>query len=535
MPGSDTAQQETDRNAVLARTQRLSVENSDIIGSVNLKGARIDDLHLKNYRVTIERNSPLVTLLSPSELKEGYFAEFGWVGSAAAGEVPGPDTVWTAPAGAKLTPQTPVTLEWTNSSGMVFTRTIAVDDHYLFTVTDKVVNGSPAEIGVSPYGRVTRFEQPVSHANYVLHEGMIGVLGDEGLQEITYANIQEDRSFTTATPVTEGWLGITDKYWATTMVPAGQYKPRFSFFDDGRTRFQADFLGEEIKVAPGQSAEVAQQLFAGAKEVKVIDSYETQHGIKNFELMIDWGWFYFITKPMFWLLDFIFNFFGNFGVAILLATVLIKALLYPLANMSYRSMANMKKMQPEMLSIRERFPDDKVKQQQEMMALYKREKINPAAGCWPVLVQIPIFFALYKVLFITIEMRHAPFFGWIQDLAAPDPTSIFNLFGLLPFTPPAILPVLGIWPVIMGITMFIQMQMNPAPPDPTQAMIFKWMPLVFTFMLGTFPAGLVIYWAWNNTLSVIQQGVIMKRQGAKIELWDNLKALFARKPAKPAE
>jgi YidC/Oxa1 family membrane protein insertase len=535
VPGSDTARQETDRNAVLAKTQRLAVENSDIIGSVNLKGARIDDLHLKNYRVTIERDSPLVTLFSPSELKEGYFAEFGWVGSAAAGEVPGPDTVWSAPAGAKLTPQTPVTLTWANPAGMQFTRTIAVDDHYMFTVTDKVVNGSAAEIGVSPYGRVTRFEQPLSQANYVLHEGMIGVFGNEGLQEITYSDIQEDRSFTTAAAVTEGWLGITDKYWAATMVPAGQYKPRFSFFDDGRTRFQADFLGDEIKVAPGQGAEVAQQLFAGAKEVKIIDGYEAEHGIKNFELMIDWGWFYFITKPMFWLLDFIFNIFGNFGVAILLATVLIKALLYPLANMSYRSMANMKKMQPEMLAIRERFPDDKVKQQQEMMALYKREKINPAAGCWPVLVQIPIFFALYKVLFITIEMRHAPFFGWIQDLAAPDPTSIFNLFGLLPFAPPAILPVLGIWPVIMGITMFVQMQMNPAPPDPTQAMIFKWMPLVFTFMLGTFPAGLVIYWAWNNTLSVIQQGVIMKRQGAKIELWDNLKAMFARKPAKPAE
>jgi YidC/Oxa1 family membrane protein insertase len=535
VPGSDAARQETDRNAVLARTQRLPVENSDIIGSVNLKGARVDDLQLKNYRVTIERNSPLVTLLSPSELKEGYFAEFGWVGSAASGEVPGPDTVWTAPAGAKLTPQTPVTLSWTNPAGTAFTRTIAVDDHYMFTVTDKVVNGAAAEIGLAPYGRVTRFEQPVSQANYVLHEGMIGVFGEEGLQEVTYSNIQEDRAFTSAAPVSQGWLGITDKYWATTMVPAGQYKPRFSFFDDGRTRFQADFLGEEIKVAPGQSAEVAQQLFAGAKEVNIIDGYEAQHGIKNFELMIDWGWFYFITKPMFWLLDFIFDFFGNFGVAILLATVLIKALLYPLANMSYRSMANMKKMQPEMLAIRERFPDDKVKQQQEMMALYKREKINPAAGCWPVLVQIPIFFALYKVLFITIEMRHAPFFGWIQDLAAPDPTSIFNLFGLLPFAPPAILPVLGIWPVIMGITMFVQMQMNPAPPDPTQAMIFKWMPLVFTFMLGTFPAGLVIYWAWNNTLSVIQQGVIMKRQGAKIELWDNLKAMFARKPAKPAE
>ena len=535
VPGPATAAVEiVTRETALAGSQRVSIENDEVIGTINLKGARLDDLQLKKYRETISKSSPLVALLSPSEMKQGYFAEFGWIGTSGNSGMPGPDTVWTAQAGAKLTPQSPVTLTWTNANGLVFNRSISVDTHYLFTLTEKVTNGSANEVLLSPYGRVARFEQPVSLAAYVLHEGMIGVLGEEGLQQSTYADIIDDKEFTTANPVSEGWLGITDKYWATAMIPSGKYKPRFSYFSEGREHFQADFLSDPIRIAAGSSTEVTQKLFAGAKEVSRIDAYEDTAKIKNFELMIDWGWFYFFTKPLFWLLDYLNKLVGNFGIAILLATVLIKGVLYPLANMSYRSMANMKKMQPEMVAIRERSPDDKVKQQQEMMALYKREKINPAAGCWPVLVQIPIFFALYKVLYITIEMRHAPFFGWIQDLAAPDPTSIFNFFGLLPFDNPSFLPVLGIWPVIMGITMFLQMQMNPAPPDPTQAMIFKWMPLVFTFMLGTFPAGLVIYWAWNNSLSILQQGIIMHRQGAKIELWDNLKSVFQRKP-KPAE
>jgi YidC/Oxa1 family membrane protein insertase len=534
VPGSGGAQQAATREEALSKLPRIAVENSDLIGSLNLKGGRLDDLKLKNYRETIKRDSPLVTLLSPSELKDGYFAEFGFVASAGSGEAPGPDTMWTIADGAKLTPETPVTLSWTNPQGIVFTRTVSVDPHYLFTVIDSVRNPTASDIKLSPYGRVTRFDRPQTVANYVLHEGMIGVWGEEGLQQITYSGIEDDREFASEGVVTGGWLGITDKYWAATLVPPGDFKARYSFFDDGRTRFQADYLGTELAIPAGQSVEIKQLLFAGAKEVAQIDAYEASAGIKNFELLIDWGWFYFITKPLFWLLDYLNRVVGNFGVAILVATVLIKLVLYPLANMSYRSMANMKKMQPEMLSIRDRYPDDKVKQQQEMMALYKREKINPAAGCWPVLIQIPIFFALYKVLFITIEMRHAPFFGWIQDLAAPDPTTIFNLFGLLPFTAPAWLPLLGIWPIIMGITMFLQMQMNPTPPDPTQAMIFRWMPVVFTFMLGTFPAGLVIYWAWNNLLSILQQGVIMHQQGAKIELWDNLKALFRRSP-KPAE
>ncbi|KAJ0335330.1 hypothetical protein COL154_014428, partial [Colletotrichum chrysophilum] len=303
---------------------------------------------------------------------------------------------------------------------------------------------------------------------------------------------------------------------------------------NGKEHFQTDYLQAGQTIAPGGEASTTGHVFAGAKVVKVVDSYVDKYHIPKFDLLIDWGWFYFITKPMFWLIDTLYKFFGNFGLAILATTVIVKAIFFPLANKSYKSMANMKKMQPKMLEIREKYADDKMAQQKAMMELYKTEKINPIAGCWPVLLQIPVFFSLYKVLYITIEMRHAPFFGWIHDLAAPDPTSVFNLFGLLPFAPPAFLPHLGVWAVIMGITMFLQMRMNPAPPDPTQAAIFNWMPVIFTFMMGSFPAGLVIYWAWNNTLSITQQGIIMKRQGAKIELWDNLANMFRKKPS-PAE
>ncbi|MCB1464063.1 MAG: membrane protein insertase YidC [Nitratireductor sp.] len=530
--GDVPVSQALSRDSAMAASERVSVDNSHLIGSINLKGARLDDLRMKKYHVTVDPNSDLVTLLSPSQLKDGYFAELGYVGSGSSGDVPGPETVWTAPEGAKLTPSTPVTLSWTNSAGVTFKRTISIDDSYMFTLDDEVANGTGQEITLSPYGRVTRFFKPEHASTYILHEGLIGVFGEDGLEQTKYSTLEDDRELTTDR-VVGGWLGITDKYWAATLVPSAGFKPRFSYFDEGRVRWQADFLGDALTIPANQSVKVEQRIFAGAKEVNVIDAYEEKYKILNFELLIDWGWFYFITKPMFWLLDTLYKQVGNFGIAILLGTVVIKGLLFPLANMSYKSMAQMKKLQPEMTAMRERYADDKVKQQQEMMALYKREKINPAAGCWPILIQIPIFFALYKVLYITIEMRHAPFFGWIRDLAAPDPTSMFNLFGLLPFEVPQML-MIGVFPLIMGITMFLQMQMNPTPPDPTQAMIFKWMPIVFTFMLASFPAGLVIYWAWNNTLSIIQQGIIMKRHGVKIELWDNLKGLFSRKP-KPAE
>jgi YidC/Oxa1 family membrane protein insertase len=528
VPGAET------RDAAVASSQRVKIDTPSLSGSINLTGARIDDVRLKRYHVTVDDASPTIELLNPSGLPNGYFAEIGFVGNAETGTVPGAETVWTVEGNRTLTPATPVTLTFTNEKGLTFKRTIAVDGNYMFNVSDTVTNGGAVPVSLSNYGRVTRFDKPTTPSIYVLHEGLIGVTGEEGLQEINYKKIEKDKQVKPGKS-TDGWLGITDKYWAVALVPSGKqpFQPRFAYFDDGRTRYQSDFLTDAISVAPGQSATTETLVFAGAKEVGTIQAYETDNKIRQFDLLIDWGWFYFITKPMFWLIDTLYKFLGNFGLAILATTVIVKAIFFPLANKSYKSMANMKMVQPKMLEIREKYADDKMKQQQAMMELYKTEKINPLAGCWPVALQIPVFFSLYKVLYVTIEMRHAPFFGWIQDLAAPDPTSLFNLFGLIPITLPHVL-MIGVWPLIMGVTMFLQMRMNPTPPDPTQQMIFTWMPVIFTFMMAGFPAGLVIYWAWNNTLSIIQQGVIMKRQGAKIELWDNLIAMFKKKPS-PAE
>ena len=522
------------REQALTATGRVAIDTPSLEGSINLTGARLDDLKLKHYRLTVDKASPEIALLNPAALPNGYFAEIGFVGSGDTGAVPGPDTVWSVEGNPTLTPSTPVTLAYTNDKGLTFKRTISVDNQYMFTLSDTVENGGSAPATLSNYGRVTRFDKPTEAAAYVLHEGLIGVTGEEGLQEHKYSDIEKNKQYTPGKS-SDGWLGITDKYWAVTLVPADKqsFQPRFAYFEDGRHRYQSDFLSDPITVAAGQSATVESLVFAGAKEVATINAYEKDRDIRRFDLLIDWGWFHFITKPMFWLIDTLYKFFGNFGVAILATTVIVKAIFFPLANKSYKSMANMKKVQPKMMEIREKYADDKMKQQQAMMELYKTEKINPIAGCWPVLLQIPVFFALYKVLYITIEMRHAPFFGWIHDLAAPDPTSLFNLFGLLPFAVPTFLHI-GVWPLIMGVTMFLQMRMNPTPPDPTQAAIFTWMPVIFTFMMAGFPAGLVVYWAWNNLLSIIQQGVIMKRQGAKIELWDNLAALFKKKPS-PAE
>ncbi|MEM5471329.1 membrane protein insertase YidC [Hoeflea sp. AS60] len=517
------------REQVLAQTQRIAIDTPALSGSINLAGARIDDILLKEYHETVDDTSPRITLLSPAALNSGYFAEVGFIADAASGPAPGPDTVWSAAEGQTLTPSTPVTLTYDNGAGLVFTRIISVDENYLFSFEDTIANSGESAASIAGYGRVTRFFKPKTAGIYVLHEGLIGVIGEEGLQEIDYADV-EDTPVISPAKATAGWMGITDKYWAAALVPpqGAGFETRFAHFTDGRARYQADFKTDAQSVAPGGSVTSKTLVFAGAKEVPVIAGYKDQYNILNFDLMIDWGWFYFLTKPMFWLIDYLYKMFGNFGISILLTTVIVKLIFFPLANKSYVSMANMKKVQPKLEELKAKHGDDKMALQQGMMELYKKEKINPVAGCWPVLLQIPVFFSLYKVLYITIEMRHAPFFGWIQDLSAPDPTSLFNLFGLLPYDVPSFL-MIGVWPLIMGITMFIQMRMNPTPPDPTQAMIFTWMPVVFTFMLATFPAGLVIYWAWNNTLSVIQQGVIMKRQGAKIELWDNLMALFRPK------
>ena len=525
-----------DREAAIARSPRVPIDTPSLSGSINLKGGRLDDVRLKGYHETVDPKSPTIVLFSPVGSPDPYYAEYGVVGDAGSTvPLPTAETTWTVEGNGTLTADAPVTLVYDNGAGLLFRRVYSVDKDYMFTVEQTVENKGEAAVTLHPYGRIARYGTPHTSGYYVLHEGLIGVFGDKGVEEIKYSTLQEDGEIKPA-KVDSGWLGITDKYWAATLIPtAGKpFQPRFSHEATGRERYQADFLGDAVSVAPGASAKVTDRLFAGAKVVSIVDGYQNDLSIRNFDLLIDWGWFYFITKPMFFLIDFFFNLVGNFGVAILLVTVVIKAVFFPLANKSYVSMSRMKLVQPQMTELRERYKDDKVKQQQALMQLYKEQKINPLSGCLPIVVQIPVFFALYKVLFVTIEMRHAPFFGWIQDLAAPDPTTIFNLFGLIPFTPPSFL-MIGVWPLIMGLTMFLQMKLNPTPPDPTQAMVFNWMPVIFTFMLASFPAGLVIYWAWNNTLSVTQQSIIMKRQGVKIELWDNLKALFRRKEAKPEE
>ncbi len=510
-----------------SKVARVPLKSGKLEGSISLRGARIDDLRLLLYRETVDPTSPTIRLLMPSANENGYFAEFGWSPDEALGQLPGPATVWRLASGSELTPDSPVALEYENEKGLTFRRTIEIDENYMFTVSDTVANGGSGAVSLKPYGRIARFGTPETAGIYVLHEGMLGAIDEEGHEEIGYDDIQEEKRI--SKPRAEkGWVGITDKYWATALIPGAAFTANYNYFDQGRAFYQTDYLGDPVNVAPGGEVQVTSRLFAGAKKVGVIDGYEADLGIVKFNKLIDWGWFYWLTQPLFQFMDWVFGLVGNFGVAILIVTVCIKLIFLPLANKSYASMANMKKVQPEMTAIRERFADDRQAQQKAMMELYKKEKINPAAGCWPVLIQIPVFFALYKVIYVTIEMRHAPFFGWIQDLSAADPTSIFNLFGLLPFGVPAFLAI-GVWPLLMGITMFVQMQMNPAPPDPTQQMIFKWMPVVFTFMLATFPAGLVIYWAWNNFLSILQQGFIMKRQGAKIELWDNLRGLFGKK------
>ncbi len=516
-----TAAAATTRAAALAATPRVPIETGSIEGSIDLKGGRIDDISLVKFRETVDPKSPPIVLFSPSGSPEPFYAEFGWTGTAGAKvKVPTSDTVWKQVGSGALSAGHPATLSYDNGEGLEFRRTVTVDDKYLFTIKDEVVNKSANPVTLFPYALISRHGTPTTLGYYILHEGLIGDFGNEGLQEYTYKKIEEKKNVDF--DATNGWLGITDKYFAAALVPNtdAHLKAQFRAGSIGTEKtYQTDYLLDAVTVAPGATGAADARLFAGAKEVSVVGinfplghvgGYNEALHLNHFDLLIDWGWFYFITKPMFLGLDFFFHLVGNFGIAILIVTVLIKTAFFPLANKSYASMAKMKAVQPQMAALRERYPDDKAKQQQELMALYKKEKINPIAGCLPVVIQIPVFFSLYKVLFITIEMRHAPFFGWIHDLSAPDPTNIFNLFGLVPLDP-TILPVfghflhLGAWVVIMGITMWLQMKLNPTPPDPTQAMIFNWMPLIFTFMLASFPAGLVIYWAWNNSLSVAQQ------------------------------
>jgi YidC/Oxa1 family membrane protein insertase len=547
--GAPSAQaQAASREAVIASSPRIAIETPRLGGSIDLKGGRIDDLTLTQYREETDPKSPPIVLFSPSGAPDAFYAEFGWVPAAGSNAaMPGPDTVWKPQSAGALGVGHPVTLTYDNGQGLVFTRTIAVDEHYLFTIKDDVGNNSGNPVTLFPYALISRHGTPQVQGYYILHEGLIGVMGDQGLQEETYKKIADKKSVTW--DVTNAWLGITDKYWAATLLPDtdARVRARFSAGEaGGLNTYQTDYLLQPQTIAAGTTGSANARLFAGAKEVSVVGidfpvgpgGYNQALHLNHFDLLIDWGWFYFITKPMFLALDYFFHLVGNFGIAILIVTVLVKIAFFWLANKSYASMAKMKAVQPQMAMIKERYADDRAKQQQAMMELYKKEQINPVAGCLPIAIQIPVFFSLYKVLFVTIEMRHAPFYGWIHDLSAGDPTNIFNLFGLIPFDPGLYSSFLhlGAWPAIMGVTMWVQMKLNPAPPDPTQQIIFNWMPLIFTFMLAGFPAGLVIYWAWNNTLSVIQQSVIMRRNGAKIELWDNLKSTFVKqKPKQPAE
>ena len=512
-------------SASFERSGRVKIITDEVQGSIALMGARFDDLTLSEYSQTQEPDAPRQRLLQRSGKPEAWQARHGFVGVAANGvTLPDENSLWSLTEGMVLTPETPVTLSYTSPEGVVFTQRIRVDEHFMFSIEQTVLNQTNKAITLYPFGQIVRTGMPETSNLFILHEGAIGFVGEQGgLLEIDYDDLLDDGMV--KQDATTGWVGITDKYWATAIIPPQDqpYKARFTgktASDPAFVEFRTDFLMEGETIASGAKLQTSSQLFAGAKVVDVIDAYADQ-GVERFDLMVDWGWFYFLTKPMFKALQFFYGLIGNYGVAILMVTILIKLAFFPLASRSYETMAKMKKLQPRMVQLRETHKDDKQAQQQELMKLYKEEKLNPLAGCLPILLQIPVFFSLYKVLFVTIDMRHAPFFGWVQDLSAPDPTSLFNLFGLLPYDVPAFL-LIGVWPLLMGITMFVQMQMNPPPPDPIQARMFQILPIFFTFILASFPAGLVIYWAWNNLLSVMQQGYIMRRNGVDIELFSNL-------------
>ncbi len=518
------------RAAVVAQTPRVTIEGQRLRGSINLVGGRVDDVILPDYKEGLAPNSPPITLLSPAGAPHPYYAEFGW--TAAPGDstkLPGPQTRWSADKTTLKTGET-VTLSWDNGEGLVFTRAISLDDNFMFNVVQGIENKSDKPLTLFPYALLSRHGLPKTDGLYILYEGPLGVFrpkADEKgtLKEVPYGDLAKEKN--AEFDSVGGWLGFTDKYWLTALVPGVEQniKGRFTHGGTpGADRFQVDWLGGGVAVAAGAKAQSASLLFVGAKQTELVNRYEERHQIPRFDLVIDWGWFPYLTKPMFFAIHWFHGWAGNIGVAMLIVTVIVKLLFFPLAYKSYVAMSAMKKLQPEMQRLRERHGENREAMQKELMELYKKEKVNPAAGCLPILLQIPVFFALYKVLYISIEMRHAPFFGWIHDLSAPDPTSWINLFGLLPYDVPAVFAFggmlhilsLGIWPIIMGITMWLQMRLNPQPPDPVQQKIFALMPVVFTFMLGSFASGLVIYWSWNNTLSIIQQIIIMRRMGVKI-------------------
>ena len=529
--------------AALEEAPRIPVETARISGSISLLGGRVDDLHLKDYNTTIEEDAPIVSLLSPAGTPDAYYALYGWAPGAgiAPEQVPGPNTLWTLSQGETLSVETPVTLTWDNDAGQLFSRTISIDENYMFKIEQKVENTSDNSVSLAPYGLIARHGIPSDAQNFfILHEGLVAMNNGE-LLETAWDDIPE-LDVVNGVPskridgVTNGWIGFTGHYFMTNLIPDPAQPTRLSVKYLPRTEiFQTESVMPTQTVASGQTATVTTQLFAGAKEWEILRDYEAQ-GVYKFIDSIDWGWFFFLTKPIFWVLHHLNLLIGNMGVAIIGLTLLIKALLFPLAYKSYVSMAKMKELQPQMEKLKKDAGDDRQKLQQGMMELYKREKVNPAAGCLPILMQIPIFFSLYKVIFVTLELRHAPFFGPFQDLSAPDPTSIFNFYGLLPWAAPEAGTVLalvfiGILPLLLGISMFLQQKLNPAPTDPTQQMIFAWMPWVFMFMLGGFASGLVVYWIANNTITFTQQYLIMRSQGYKPDILGNIKGSmkFGRK------
>ena len=501
---------------------RLMLSSGEVQGSISLKGAKIDEIIFKNYKETLEEDSKLIDLLKKSNEKDPYFIQFGWIpGKNSNGlKVPNNSTLWKTSKN-NLSPDNSITLSWDNGQGIKFYQDISIDNTFMFTVNQRIVNTSNRTISLHPFGLISRKGKPKTIDFFVLHEGPLGVFNGE-LSENSYDDLIdasnnsnfENKDIKVTTTDAGGWTGFTDKYWLTALIPNQNEKVnfRYKYFPKANV-FQTDYYGENVSIKPNNEVAVMSRAFAGAKKLALLDDYEDRYNIKYFDKAIDFGWFYFLTKPFFYALSWANDYLGNFGLAILAITVIVKLLFFPLANKSYKSMAKMRILTPQIQKLRERVGDDRQKLNQEMMNLYKKEKVNPAAGCLPILVQIPVFFALYKVLFVSIEMRQTPFFGWIKDLSVQDPTSIFNLFGLLPYST-SILPDflnIGIWPLLMGVTMFLQQRLNPTPPDPIQAKIFAWMPVAFTFLLATFPAGLVIYWTWNNLLSICQQWVIMNK------------------------
>ena len=497
------------RKDSLNKSKRIKIENNNIIGSISLKGGLIDDVSFKNYKKNLE-NDQNIEFLNPAQTENGFYVETGWTSVGNKINVPSINSTWLVKGNNFLKENQPVLLQWDNGEGIVFKKKIELDNKYLFKITQQVQNNTSNQIDLYPYAQITRNKIPDDIQNfYISHEGFIGVF-DEELKEDDYDDIQDKKIVREAD---EGWFGITDKYWMTALVPkkGENFKSTFLYQD----AFKANYiLNKPTLIKPSSSNINEVRLFVAAKEVETIDAYAANQNIKKLDLVIDWGWFYFFTKPLFFIIDYLFKISGNFGIAIVLITIGIRLLFFPLANYSFRSMAKMKAVQPEMVRLKELHKEDKIKLQQEMMSLYKKEKINPASGCLPVLIQIPFFFAIYKMLFISLEMRHQPFFGWIKDLSAQDPTSLFNIFGLIPWDPPSFL-IIGIWPILMGISMWVQQKLNPAPADPIQAKIFAFFPIFLTIILASFPSGLVVYWTVNNILTITQQWVIMKKTTIK--------------------